>query len=187
MFFSINWSAINWDVTKTISELLLSSTAIIISVFAVVKTSRDNNRILEETSRAYVSIYTETLIANRKHFYIVFRNFGKSNAFIQNITVDDKTKEMIKIGNKDFISDIAKSNIAPGQSITHVVITGNKEYDYDHISKFEITYLSGRKIYIDKFEFNLGANTRMPSISISNKDTDKQFLELYQDEIRKKL
>lgn len=188
MFFSISLSTIEFlDVVKTISEVLLSALAIIISVVAVVKTSKDNNMILEETSRAYVSIYTEALIANRSHFYIVFRNFGKTNAIMQNIEIDEKTKEMTKIGNKDFFSYIAKCTIAPGQSITHVVTTGDKEFDFEHVSEFIITYLSGAKVYTDKFEFSLGMNTRMPSISISSKDVGKQFLELYQDEIRKKL
>lgn len=77
--------------------------------------------------------------------------------------------------------------MAPGQSITHVVSTQKKEYDHDHTSKFEITYISGKKEYSDVFEFNLSMNSTMPSISISNADYDKQFLELYQDEIRKKL
>jgi len=202
MFFSISSGAINWDIARTITDFLLSVIAVSISVYAVVKTSRDNNRILEETSRAYISIYTDALVANKSHFYIVFRNFGKSNAFIKDIEIDEKTREMIKIGDKDFISYIMKSNIAPGQSITHVVATNtkkndkdisdvvateNKKYDQDHISKFEITYLSGGNEYTDIFEFCLGANTRMPSIGLSDGGIDRQFLELYQDQIRKSL
>lgn len=187
MFLKIDWSAVNWDIASTISSSILSAVAIIISVIAVVKTSRDNNRILEENSRAYISIYTEVLIANKNHFYIVVKNFGNTNAVIQNIEMDDKTKEMIKLGNKDYFSHIVKNQLAPGQSITHVVSTQKKEYDHDHTSKFEITYISGKKEYSDVFEFNLSMNSTMPSISISNADYDKQFLELYQDEIRKKL
>lgn len=68
MFFKIDWSSINWDIASTIGRWVLSALAIIISVIAVVKTSKDNNKILEENSRAYISIYTETLIANRNHF-----------------------------------------------------------------------------------------------------------------------
>lgn len=187
MFLTINLSNINWDIASTISDSVLSLLAIVISVIALVKTSVDNNRILEETSRAYISIYTETLIANRNHFYIILRNFGNTNAVLQDIKTDEKTREMIKLGEKDYFSNLIKSQLAPGQSITHVVTTQNKEYDHNHISKFEIVYTSGRKKYSDKFEFNLSINTTMPSISISNGDFEKQLLELYQDEIRKKL
>lgn len=91
------------------------------------------------------------------------------------------------LGNKDYLSSIVKNQLAPGQSITHAVLTQKKEYDHQHISKFEITYTSGKKEYSDTFEFNLSVNTVMPSMSISNADYEKQFLELYQDEIRKKL
>lgn len=188
MFLSTSVSAIGFlDVIKPITELLLSAVAIIISVVAVVKTSKDNNRILEETSRAYISIYTETLIANSNSFYLVFRNFGHTNAVMQEIKIDDVTREMIKVGNKDFLGYIAKSTIAPGQSITHVVTTYNRDFDKEYVSKFEISYLSGDKKYEDVFEFSLGMNTRMPSVSISTKDVSEQFLELYQDDIRKRL
>lgn len=187
MLLTLSSSTIDWNTVKPITEIILSAVAIFISVFAIVKTSRDNNKILEETSRAYISVYTETLIANKNHFYIIFRNFGKSNAFIKNISIDDKTREMIKIGDKDFINNITKSNIAPGQSITHVVATENKKYNKEHISEFTITYLSGRKEYTDNFKFCLGANTRMPSIGLSSEELNIQFLELYQDQIRKSL
>lgn len=187
MFLKIDWSTINWDIASTISSVILSVVAIVISVIAVVKTSRDNNRILEENSRAYISIYTETLIANRNHFYIIVKNFGNTNAVVQKIKMDDKTREMIKLGDKDYFSKIEKNQVAPGQSITCLVFTQKSEFDYDHISKFEITYKSGRKEYSDVFEFNLAINSTMPSISISDANFGKQFLELYQDEIRKKL
>lgn len=187
MFLTINLNNINWDIASTISDSVLSLLAIVISVIALVKTSRDNNRILEETSRAYISVYTEAIIANRGHFYIVIRNFGNTNAILQDIKIDKKTREMIKLGEKDYFSNLIKTQLAPGQSITHVVTTQNKEYDHNHISNFEIDYTSGRKKYSDKFEFNLSINTTMPSISISSGDFKKQFLELYQDEIRKKL
>ena len=78
MFLNIDWNNINWDLASTLSSSFLSIVAIIISVVAVVKTSKDNNRILEENSRAYISIYTEALIANRNHFYIIIKNFGNT-------------------------------------------------------------------------------------------------------------
>ncbi|MDE1549485.1 hypothetical protein [Jeotgalibaca caeni] len=187
MFLNIDWNNINWDLASTLSSSFLSIVAIIISVVAVVKTSKDNNRILEENSRAYISIYTEALIANRNHFYIVIKNFGNTNAHIESIEVDNKTREMIKLGNKDYIDRIVNNQLAPKQSITHLVSKHKNDFDSNHISKFKITYTSGRKIYSDIFEFNLSWNSTMPSISISTADYDKQFLELYQDEVRKKL
>ena len=92
MFLNIDWNNINWDFASTLSSSFLSIVAIIISVVAVVKTSKDNNRILEENSRAYISIYTETLIANKNHFYIIIKNFGSTNALIKSIEVDNKTR-----------------------------------------------------------------------------------------------
>lgn len=124
---------------------------------------------------------------NYSGFYIIVKNFGNTNAVVQNVKVDDKTRKMIQLGDKDYFSKIEKNQLAPGQSITCLVSTQKKEYDYNHTSKFEITYLSGRKEYSDIFEFNLSINSTMPSISISTGDYSKQFLELYQDEIRKKL
>lgn len=187
MFLIINWNSIDWTIVSTISSSFFSFIAIIISAIAVIKTSKDNNKMLEATSRAYVSIYTEALISNRQYFYLVFRNFGKTNAFITNIEIDTKTREMISTRGIDRFHYLTNSNLAPGQSFTHAILTDSNEYDHNHISKFEITYKSGRKEYSEKFEFKLSDHTRMPSIGISNGDFKKQFLELYQDEIRKKL
>lgn len=113
MFLNINLNNINWDIASTISDSLLSILAIIISIVALVKTSRDNNKILEETSRAYISIYTETLNANRNHFYIVIRNFGNTNAILKDLKIDEKTKKMIKLGEKDYFSSLIKAQLAP--------------------------------------------------------------------------
>lgn len=187
MFLNINFSTVNWDLASTISSSILSVVAIVISVVAIVKTSRDNNKILEANSRPYISVYTETLIANKNHFYIIVRNFGNTNAIIQNIKVDEKTRAMIKLGKDFYFDNIIKSQLAPGQSITHVVTTLDEKYDYDHVSTFEIIYKSSQKKYSDKFEFNLSTNATMPSIGPSDGNYEKQFLELYQDEIRKKL
>lgn len=181
----------------TITQCLTKNTpiiAIIISVITLVKTSFDNRRMLEESSRAYISIYTDTLIANKSHFYIIIKNFGNTNAMIQNIEIDKKTKKMIKLGStecEDCFNSLIKSQLAPGQSITHAVMTDNEEYDYSHISKFKISYKSGRKRYSDEFEINLSINSTMPSMSISTDGTGEQFkklfIELYQDQIRKSL
>ena len=46
MFLNLDWTTINWDIASTLSSSFLSIVAIIISVVAVVKTSKDNNRIL---------------------------------------------------------------------------------------------------------------------------------------------
>lgn len=105
MFLKINLSTVNWDVASTISSSILSVVAIFISLIAIVKTSRDNSKILEANSIPYISVYTETLIANKSHFYIIVRNFGNTNAIIQNIKVDEKTREMIKLG-EDFYFEI---------------------------------------------------------------------------------
>lgn len=127
MFLNLDWTTINWDIASTLSSSFLSIVAIIISVVAVVKTSKDNNRILEENSRAYISIYTEALIANRNHFYIIIKNFGNTNAFIESIEVDNKTREMIKLGNKDYIDRIVNNQLAPNQSITHFLYLHKKK------------------------------------------------------------
>src|SRR5699024_5777736 len=118
------WNNINWDFASTLSSSFLSIVAIIISVVAVVKTSKDNNRILEENSRAYISIYTETLIANKNHFYIIIKNFGSTNALIKSIEVDNKTRELIKIGNRDYIDRIVNNQSHILYLHTKVILIG---------------------------------------------------------------
>lgn len=186
MFFLSNISSRDWTVIESKISLLTSIFALCISFYSFYFQRKESNRILEETNRAYVSIYSSPLIANRSQFYLVIKNFGNTQAIIKDIEVDPITKKSLKNRfGKDFFDYYRNSSLAPGQSFTHLVM--NEDLDHDLVSEFKITYQSGKNIYTETFKFNLQRQHQLPSVGLSNKEVDKQFLELYQDYLRRNL
>lgn len=196
--FSTWIMSINWIIIESIATLLATTIValtLIYTMFNNRKIAADNNKMIEAASRAYISIYSAPLIANRNHFYIVFRNTGKSSATIKSLNTDNITRDAIKLGDKDFLDYFQNIIIAPGVSITHLATS--KNYLHNHVSKFDIEYTSMDKTYKEHFEFKLDASHKLPSIGIqvlSSNDFEKnlislirQLVELYQDDIRKHL
>lgn len=186
MYFLNNTTSCIWTAIESITNIIISIVAVGISVYSFRFQKKESNRVLEETNRAYVSIYSSPLIANRSLFYLVIKNFGNTQAIIKDFEVDPITKKSLqKRFGKDFFDYYHNSSLAPGQSFTHLII--NEDLDPELVSKFTITYQSGKNIYTETFKFNLQRQHQLPSVGLSDKEIDKQFLELFQDYLRRNL
>ena len=66
------------DVATIINIILcvLSFILAVISVVTVVITLRQNNKMIEESTRPVISIYTDEINAGNPLFYLVVKNFG---------------------------------------------------------------------------------------------------------------
>ena len=78
------------DVATIVNIILcvLSFILAVISVVTVVITLRQNNKMIEESTRPVISIYTDEINAGNPLFYLVVKNFGKSPAYIINFIKD---------------------------------------------------------------------------------------------------
>ena len=73
------------DVATIVNIILciLSFILAVISVVTVVITLRQNNKMIEESTRPVISIYTDEINAGNPFFYLIVKNFGKSPAYIR--------------------------------------------------------------------------------------------------------
>ena len=131
-----------------------------ISVVTVVITLRQNNKMIEESTRPVVSVYTDEINAGNPFFYLIVKNFGKSPAYITKFEYDFDFKGCYKIRNdRDYLKRLNNAVLAPGQSRICTL-------DYAQINKevtFTIEYCSGaKKVYSDKFTIDLKAGVSMP-------------------------
>ena len=72
------------DVSTIVNIILciLSFILAVISVVTVVITLRQSNKMIEESTRPVISIYTDEINVGNPFFYLIVKNFGKSPAYI---------------------------------------------------------------------------------------------------------
>ena len=150
------------DISTIVNIILcvLSFILAAISVVTVVITLRQNNKMIEESTRPVISVYTDEINAGNPFFYLIVKNFGKSPAYITKYEYDFDFKGCYKIRNdRDYLEGLNNAVLAPGQSRICTL-------DYAKIDKevtFTLEYHSGaKKVYSDKFTIDLKAGVSMP-------------------------
>lgn len=138
-----------------IASLVTSTIAIIISVITV----RQNSKMIEESSRASISIYTQSINTGTPMLFLIVRNFGHSPASIQEFNYNFNFENCYHFhADRDYLKGLIGSTIAPGQSKICRI-------DYNKIDRpitFSIKYVSSGKTYSDYFTIDLKAGANMP-------------------------
>ena len=67
---------------------ILSFLFAMISIITVVITLKQNSKMMENSSRGYLSVYGDMLGVQPGNFYIVVKNFGHSNVLIKSLKCD---------------------------------------------------------------------------------------------------
>lgn len=185
MFLKLSYE--EWQIFGVILSSIISTSAFLWTLYDSRKNSREQKKMIEESTRANIQIYTAPLITNRDHFYIVIKNFGNSSALIKKASIDKTTDSALVVNEKSFSARMEDTVLAPGQTATYAVVSSDLEFD--HVSKIEISYSSTNtnKVYQTVFEGKLRSLSTLPSIGISNATFEKQLLELLQDHLRRNL
>lgn len=149
-----------------IASFITGIVAIVISVI----TLRQNSKMIEESSRPFLSIYGELINTGFPTFYIVIKNFGASPAYIKKFEYDYDFSSMYlsAYGDEDFLKSLQSSVIAPNQARICAL-------DYLKLDKpvtFKLSYSSGVKTYHDEMTIDLkaGATMLMSKTSTSGKE-----------------
>lgn len=147
------------DVSTIVNIILcvLSFVLAAISVVVVVITLKQNSIMLENSSRAYISIHGDVINCGNLYFYIIIKNFGQSSALITSLKCDVDLNKFSYTKNLRPFSHIKNSTLVPNQSL---------KCAFDHIKlfnsgissiNFEVSYKSNNKEYQECFCINLDA------------------------------
>lgn len=148
-----------------IASFLTALVAIIISLV----TMRQNSKMIEESSRAIISIYPQSINTGTPMLFIVIKNFGNSPAIIHKFDYDFDFTDCYKFrSERDYLKDFVGSTLAPGQS--HIC-----GLDYTKLTRpvtFSLEYQSGSKKYRETFTVDLqaGVNIPVPKTATSGKE-----------------
>ena len=157
-----------------------------ISVVTVVITLKQNNKMIEESTRPYIGIYGQCINLGTPRFYLVVRNFGQSVANISRFEYDYDFTGCYSIdSDKDFLKELTGATLAPGQSRICM-------FEFDKINspvKFDYEYISSTgKKYVESQIVDLKAAVHLPNEVVTPNGADtKQIAYALQEMLKKSL
>lgn len=152
------------EIVGIIVSAIVSIVAIVISVKTLKQTqitNEQNNRMLEESTRPYVTIYLDAITVCEQTSYFVLKNFGNSPALITEFKCDPALKETKQCSpllqeQFDFVNHIV---LAPGQAKL-------LQYDVTRLPSstltFNISYLANNTEYHETVTMNVKNFIHLP-------------------------
>ena len=158
--FADFWAQLTPSDKVQVVGIIVSAVISVIAIFISVLTLRQNSKMIEESSRPVISIYSQIINAGTPMLFIVVKNFGSSSAVINKFDYDyDLTDCYSFRSERDYLKDLVGSTLAPKQSRICSL-------DYSKLTRpitFTLEYTSGRKKYKDSLSVDLKAGVNMPA------------------------
>lgn len=158
--FADFWAQLTPSDKVQVVGIIVSAVISVIAIFISVLTLRQNSKMIEESSRPVISIYSQGINTGTPMLFIVVKNFGNSPAVINKFDYDyDFTDCYSFRSERDYLKDLVGSTLAPGQSRICSL-------DYKKLSRpitFTLEYKSACKKYDDSFTVDLRAGVNIPA------------------------
>lgn len=178
-------------ITGEIINLILAILSFIlaaISVMTVVLTLRQNNKMIEATSRAYIVVNAQYINFRNPQIVLVVRNYGSSGAIIKKISFDkDLTKYTFELNMQPFEA-LENMTVAPNQNLQCDIDNVAIGQDNLDVVKCNVEYISNGKNYKEEFMINFKAVSHNIDSRVDCKDSDlKAIAYILQENVRKNL
>lgn len=136
---------------------VLSFVLAAISVVTVVITLRQNNKMIESSTRAYIAVSGQSINVQSPEFLLVVKNYGNSSAIIENITFDIPLKPYMYALDIEPFSAVTNATLCPNQNIVCNLNPVKMGEDNITIITCTVTYTSNGKKYVEKQIINFEA------------------------------
>lgn len=165
---------------------ILSFILAVISVITVVITLRQNYKMIDNSTRPYVVVYSAVTNFQNPDYYICVKNFGQSGAIITKFSCDIDLKKYSY--NKKIIpfQHLPNTFIAPGQSFI-CNINPIELFKEPHPLTFDIEYKSNGKQYTNNFTINIQADADLIHTRASTKDKELRIISYTLQDIAERL
>ena len=128
---------------------ILSFVLAAISVITVVITLKQNSKMIENSTRPYITIYGKKTECGILKYFLVIKNFGSSGAVITDFHSEIKLEDYSSEYNPNPFRHIIGTHLAPNQSIVCNLNTDKLNADKVEQLPFQIKYF-GNKDYVEK-------------------------------------
>ncbi len=167
---------------------ILSLGISVASIIIAVKTLKQNKKMIQNSSRPYVSVVLQATNFQNPNLYLVVKNFGNSGAIIMKLDFDiDLLKYSYKNDRRPF-DKIEGTFIAPQQKIMCNI--KNVKMGEDDIKAFNahIEYTDGVHNYIEDYPLNFESLTRNITVRASTEGKELRNISYtLQDMVEKQL
>lgn len=134
------------EIIGIFASLITSIIAIIISI----KTLKQNSKMIEESTRPYIVIYSRTTNFQSIDYYLVIKNYGQTGAVITSFNCDYNLKQCSYDEEHIPFEHFVGTFIAPNQSFI-CNIDQLKFFKNPVDIHFEIEYKTDKKTYSESF------------------------------------
>lgn len=152
---------------------ILSFALAAISVVTVVITLKQNNQMIESTSRPYIAVSFDIMNTGSNRSVFVIKNYGQSSAYIDEFSFNDVIQNHSQPGIplEKLFDCIPNSSIAPSQKI--IIPVGEiSDFEYTDIAIFTVKYSYCDKKYEDTFRIPIGEYRKY--VKVRHNNTDEQ-------------
>lgn len=170
------------NLSLSVASFLLA----LVSVITVVLTLRQNNKMIENSSRAYITVYGAITNFQNPLYYLILKNFGSSSAKITKFKPNFDLSLLVDKGKPTPFLHIVGTNIAPSQSFAASIIYKNLSKELKIIS-FEIEYISNNKTYNEVATINLEAYGELPIKRASTEGKESKIISYTIQDIAEKM
>lgn len=197
MFLTQLATASNATISNIFSALSISDviqligifTSTVISIIAViisVVTLRQNSKIVEESARPYIIVYTGSTNFQNPAYYLIIKNFGQTGARITSFSCDfDLSKCSFSPKNIPF-KHIENTFIAPNQSFA-CNVNPHVLFEVPKPITIKISYEAGKRNYSDSFVLNIEADSDNITTRASTKDKELKIISYALQDIAEKM
>lgn len=158
--FTNFWAQLTPSDMVQLFGVIISFATSIVAILISLMTLLQNSKMIEESSRPVISIYSQNINTGTPMLFIVVKNFGNSPAVINKFDYDYDLADCYTFrSERDYLKDLVGSTLAPKQSRICSL-------DYSKLTRpitFTLEYTSGRKKYKDSFSVDLKAGVNMPN------------------------
>ena len=173
-----------------IALCVLSLLLAVISVITVVITVIQNHRMIEASTRPYISIYDAVTNFQSTNYYIILKNCGNSSATITSFETNYDLLNYVETSSRPRrpFEHIVGTTIVPGKSVT-CLVSLKKLLNDTNLLEFKISYKSpAGKFYSEQINLNLQALTDSLIKRASTKDSELKIISFtLQDLVEKQL
>lgn len=158
-----------------IATLFTSLTAIVISIVSL----RKNSKMIEESSRGYVTIYSAITNWDSPNNYFIIKNFGNSSATIIEFESDYDLTKLSYFDDYSPFYKIIGTTLAPNESLKYNIDFSNVKNL--HEISISIKYKTLNKIYADTISINIDAISTVVYSRSQKKNPESEIVHVLQD------
>lgn len=174
-WFTWLFSQMNASDWVDVIAILVSMFVGVVSIVIAILTLRQNSRMIEESTRPYITVYSDLTYFQNAKYYIILKNFGASGATITKFQTDKDLIGLVGERERRPFDHIENTFIAPGQSFKATIYLPNAQNPFDAVN-FHIEYKSGRKTYSEDVFLNIDASKDQIMSRASTRDKELKII-----------